>query len=105
MRTQAKSPVRIEAVKESTRRVDPKNAHHKDNVNVAQGPRTGNTGARAGKRGTFLADKEDAAPLAKVIENAYARRQHEYQDHEYTNGGSIHDNTYEPAKGRGRKVK
>ena len=97
MRTQAKTPVRIEAVKESTRRVDPKNAHHKDNVNVAQGPRSGVQGL-TGKRQAFIASKEDRAPLAKVIEDAYARRQHEYADYEYTNGGSIMDNVNEGPK-------
>ena len=90
MRTQAKTPVRIEAVKETTRRVDPKNAHHKDNVNVAQGPRTGNTGARPGKRGTFMASKEDAAPLAKVIANAYGERQRkDYAGKDFERDGSI----------------
>jgi hypothetical protein len=93
MRTKPTSPVRIEAVKASTRRVDPANQYHKTNVNVAQGPRTGNPGARPGKRDTFLDDKADAAPLAKVIQDAYVRRAHEYKDFEYTNGGSIHDNT------------
>lgn len=103
MRTKPTSPVRIEAVKESTRRVDPANQYHKTNVNVAQGPRTGNTGARPTKRATFLADKADAEPLAKIIGDAYARRQKEYKDFEYTNGGSIHDNTNVSVKGKGRK--
>mgnify|MGYP003333233129 CR=1 FL=1 len=73
------------------------------NVNVAQGPRTGVQGLN-GKRASFIADKEARAPLAKVIEGAYARRQHEYQDFEYTNGGSIHDNTYEQTKKHGVRL-
>lgn len=93
MRTKPTSPVRIEAIKESTTRVDTANQYRKTNVNVAQGPRTGNSSARPGKRATFQDDKADAAPLAKVIEDAYAQRQREYKDFEYTNGGSIHDNT------------
>jgi hypothetical protein len=98
MRTKATSPVRIEKVKEFSAGVDTANPHHKTNVNVAQGPRTGNTGAHPGKRSAFMASKEERAPLAKVIESAYAKRQHEYEDFEYTNGGSIHDNTYESTK-------
>jgi hypothetical protein len=42
-------------------------------VNVATGPRTGNAG-NMDKRRAFMADKSEAAPLAKVIQNAYAAR-------------------------------
>jgi hypothetical protein len=66
------------------------NPYNKTNVNVAQGPRHGN-GSMA-KRAEFKAAKEERAPLARVIENAYAARQHEYAEYEYTNGGSIEDN-------------
>ena len=71
------------------------NPQHRTNVNQAQGPRTGNSGAHDGKRSAFVAEKQARAPLAKVIQDAYARRQHEYQDFEYTNGGSIMDNVNE----------
>jgi hypothetical protein len=67
------------------------------NVNQAQGPRTGNRTDTA-KRAAFVEGKQERAPLARVIEDAYAKRQHEYQDFEYTNGGSIHDNTYEATR-------
>ena len=46
------------------------------NVNAAQGPRTGNTGDLA-KRRAFKANKEEAAPLARVIQNAYGARKME----------------------------
>jgi hypothetical protein len=70
------------------------NLHHVDNVNQAQGPRTGNHESQ-GKRNEFKAEKASRAPLAKVIQDAYAKRQHEYQDFEYTNGGSIMDTVNE----------
>ena len=69
-----------------------RNPHAVDNVNVAQGPRTGNPGT-VSKRTDFIRSKEERAPLAAVIENAYTARAHEYKEFEYTNGGSIHDNT------------
>ena len=105
MHTRAKSPVRLskETDPVKAKKIDSTNAYHKTNVNVAQGPRTGNPGARPGKRATFLADKADAEPLAKVINDAYVRRAHEYKEFEYTNGGSIHDNTNVSVKGKGRK--
>ena len=67
------------------------------NVNQAQGPRTGNRTDTA-KRSAFVEGKQERAPLARVIEDAYAKRQHEYEDFEYTNGGSIMDNVNEPAR-------
>ena len=49
----------------------------------------------------ILSILEEMAPLAKVIQNAYAKRQHEYKEFEYTNGGSIMDNVNEgPRKKR-----
>ena len=54
--------------------IDTKNPKGVSNVNVKQGPRTGNAGAHAGKRGDFKSAKESRAPLAKVIESAYGKR-------------------------------
>ena len=68
-----------------------RNPHAVDNVNVKQGPRTGNN-EETGKRSEFKAAKKERAPLATMIQDAYAKRQHEYEDYEYTNGGSIEDN-------------
>jgi hypothetical protein len=51
-----------------------KNPHHRDNVNVAQGPRTGNAGAHAAKRGEFKSAKEARAPLADFITRGFAGR-------------------------------
>jgi hypothetical protein len=51
-----------------------KNQHHRDNVNVPQGPRTGNTGAHAAKRGAFKTAKAERAPLADMIERAFGAR-------------------------------
>ena len=86
--------VKIEKIKEKTGRTSVKNPHSVSNVNVAQGPRSGNNPAQ-GKRSEFKAEKQARAPLAKVIQDAYAKRQHQYQDYEYTNGGSIMDNVNE----------
>ena len=44
------------------------------------------------KRTDFKAAKSEREPLATMIQDAYAKRQHEYEDFEYTNGGSIEDN-------------
>ena len=66
------------------------NPHHQDNVNVPQGPRTGNTGAHEAKRGNFLDHKQSRAPLAEMVENAYAGRQHaDYDVFEESEGGEI----------------
>jgi len=51
-----------------------KNPYAVDNVNVKQGPRTGNAGAHEGKRGAFKAAKEERAPLADSIQRAYGDR-------------------------------
>lgn len=86
-----KGKVMIEKIKESTGRVSTKNPHAVENVNQKQGPRTGNN-EETGKRSTFKAAKAERAPLATMIQDAYAKRQHEYAEYEYTNGGSIEDN-------------
>ena len=52
-----------------------RNPHGRDNVNVAQGPRTGNEGAHKAKRVNFLDAKAERAPLADVITNAFAARE------------------------------
>lgn len=58
-----------------------RNPHGVDNVNVKQGPRTGNAGAHAGKRGAFKAAKEERAPIADTIQRAYgARAERDYVD-------------------------
>lgn len=51
------------------------------NVNQAQGPRTGNSSARAGKRADFVDAKQTRAPLANVIQDAFAARGRERADH------------------------
>ena len=88
----------------TTRSWSTRNEYAVDNVNVKQGPRTGNVDGgdlSAGKRSKFVEAKQARAPLARVIEDAYAKRQHEYEDYEYTNGGSIMDNVNEgPRKKR-----
>lgn len=73
--------VLIEKVTEkSSVRVDPRNPHARDNVNVAQGPRSGNN-PELGKRNEFKSAKEDRAPLADTILRAYgARAQDDYVD-------------------------
>ena len=81
----------------------PGNLYGVKNVNVAQGPRVGVHGA-AGKRESFMAAKADREPLATIIQDAYEARAHEYAEFEYTNGGSIHDNTYEKTKKEGVKL-
>ena len=84
--------VRIDEEK-NTGRASPKgNPYSVGNVNQEQGPRTGNN-PKMEKRSAFVEAKQERAPLATVIEDAYAKRQHEYEDFEYTNGGSINDNT------------
>ena len=95
---------KIEKEKDNAKRTwTPANLYGVKNVNVAQGPRVGVHGAK-GKRESFMAAKADREPLATIINDAYAARQHEYAEHEYTNGGSIHDNTYEKTKREGVKL-
>ena len=100
MHTKPTSPVKLSKETDPAKptRISPRNLHARDNVNVAQGPRMGNEGAHSAKRGKFINSKEERAPLAKTIEDAYAKRQHEYKEFEYTNGGSIMDNVYEGKK-------
>jgi hypothetical protein len=88
-----RGPVRIEREGASTVISTTRNPYAVDNVNVAQGPRTGNPGLAASKRSDFIAAKEAREPLATMIQDAYVARAHEYKEFEYTNGGSIHDNT------------
>ena len=49
------------------------NMYHKDNVNVAMGPRTGNPGTPE-KRSDFVAAKAEREPLAATIMAAYGDR-------------------------------
>jgi hypothetical protein len=51
-----------------------KNQYAVSNVNVAQGPRTGNASAHEGKRKEFKSAKEERAPLADMIAKAYGAR-------------------------------
>ena len=85
-----RGPVKI--AKETASAWSCENMYHKDNVNVAMGPRAGNRGTPS-KRSDFIAAKEAREPLATMIQDAYVQRAHEYKEFEYTNGGSIHDNT------------
>ena len=80
------------------------NMYHKDNVNVAQGPRTGNPGT-ASKRSDFVAAKASREPIATMSQVAYVARAHEYKEFEYTNGGSIHDNTRASFKSKSKTLK
>jgi hypothetical protein len=50
-----------------------RNPHSVDNVNVSQGPRTGNVGEPA-KRAEFKSAKAEREPLAAVITGAFGRR-------------------------------
>jgi hypothetical protein len=72
-----------------------KNYYSKENVNVAMGPRTGNESAHKGKRAAFKAAKEERAPLAKAIEDAYsARKIRDYSEHDQPGEGAISENTH-----------
>mgnify|MGYP003343055019 CR=1 FL=1 len=93
----------VKIAKESANTWSTRNPHARDNVNVAQGPRVGVNGA-AGKRASFQEQKEARVPLATIINDAYEKRAHEYAEFEYTNGGSIHDNTYEKTQKHGVKL-
>ena len=70
-----------------------KNPYAKENVNVAQGPRVGNSSPRAGKRGVFLDSKAERQPLADEIERAFAARDRELEanpgEHEVPESGGI----------------
>ena len=83
MHTKPTSPVRLSKETDPTKakRVDTANMYRKDNVNVAQGPRTGNSSAHGGKRADFVSAKQERAPVADVIVSAYgARTQRDYID-------------------------
>ena len=67
----AKSTVKI--ARETASAWSCENMYHKDNVNVAQGPRTGNPGT-ASKRSEFITAKAERAPVADVIASAYGAR-------------------------------
>jgi hypothetical protein len=56
------------------------NSQSVSNVNQAQGPRTGNSSAHAGKRAAFVEGKQERAPLATYIEDAYSVRGKERAD-------------------------
>lgn len=67
-----------------------KNYYSKENVNVAQGPRTGNESAHKGKRAAFKEAKEAREPEARYIEDAFANRQLSiYEDHDFPKEGAI----------------
>ena len=72
----AKSTVKI--AKETASAWSCENQYHKDNVNVAMGPRTGNNGTPS-KRTDFVSAKAEREPLADSILAAYgARAQDDY---------------------------
>jgi hypothetical protein len=92
----SKGKVLIEKESDSSARTPDsirKNPHGRTNVNVPQGPRTGNTGAHAAKRGEFKAAKAERAPLADVIERAFGARG--LRDKEEINPGleGVHSDT------------
>ena len=68
---QAKSTVRI--AKETASSWSCENMYHVNNVNVAQGPRTGNPGTMS-KRTDFISAKAEREPIADVIAAAYGAR-------------------------------
>jgi len=83
MHTKPTSPVKLSKETDpiKAKRVDTANMYRKDNVNVAQGPRTGNASAHNGKRADFMMEKQERAPLADAIVSAYgARTQRDYID-------------------------
>jgi hypothetical protein len=75
---QARSTVKI--AKETASSWSSENQYHKDNVNVAMGPRAGNHGTPE-KRSDFVAAKAEREPLADSILAAYGERaQRDYVD-------------------------
>jgi hypothetical protein len=89
MHTKPKSPVKLSKDGDTERKVTTANPNRKENVNVAQGPRTGNTTARAGKRAEFVSMKEGRAPIADIIVNAYKARGDQYKMKTTEKSGSI----------------
>ena len=86
-----------------------RNPHARDNVNVAQGPRTGNAGAHEAKRGNFKAAKAERYELADMVSRAFAGRARELEakpgEHEVHDSGSIRSNQIERFKERKSKGK
>ena len=74
-----------------------RNPHARDNVNVAQGPRTGNEGAHKQKRGAFLDSKAERYALSDQIDRAFAGREAELTAnpglHEIHGSGGIDSNS------------
>lgn len=74
-----------------------RNEYARDNVNVAQGPRVGTTGAHAAKRANFLEEKEARYVISDSITRAFARRNAELQanpgEHEVPESGGISSTT------------
>ena len=84
------------------------NPHGVDNVNAPMGPRTGNEGAHATKRGNFLDEKESRRPLADFVTTAFDKRAAELEanpgEHELPGAGSIDANS-EVKRFKARKSK
>lgn len=74
-----------------------RNPHAVANVNQPQGPRHGNEGAHAAKRGNFMAAKEERAPIADSIARAFGTRDDLLEanggDHEVPGSGGIDSNS------------
>jgi len=71
------------------------NPYHRDNVNVAMGPRQGNEGAHSAKRGNFKAAKAERLPLAEEIMKAFGEREiRDYEEHEFPESGAIDSNSH-----------
>jgi hypothetical protein len=73
------------------------NPHSAKNVNAPQGPRTGNPGAHAAKRGNFKDEKASRQPLADFVTSAFDHRAAELEanpgEHEVPGEGSIDANS------------
>ena len=70
------------------------NPHGTANVNAPMGPRTGNEGAHAAKRGNFRDAKEERRPIADSVMAAFGERQRtDYSEHEFPNEGSVDENS------------
>jgi len=73
------------------------NPHAVDNVNAPMGPRTGNEGAHAAKRGNFLDAKAEREPLAEQVLSAFSSRARELEanpgEHETPGSGGIDSNS------------
>jgi len=68
-----KGPVRIDKTVSGKGISTTANMYHKDNVNVAQGPKMGNHGTPS-KRDDFITAKVEREPVASLIQDAYAAR-------------------------------